>query len=80
MCTNIMIIHLQESLVYVRDAEDYVDLSDLTWVPTLSYGRKRQTDDSRFLLFPSLVGAAQCGPVSEPGEVIGPVRYVIMCR
>lgn len=64
--------------MYVRDAEDYVDLADLTWVPTLSYGRKRPTDDPRFLLFPSLVGAAQCGPVAEPGEIIGPVKLVLI--
>ncbi|KAK4302345.1 hypothetical protein Pmani_025562 [Petrolisthes manimaculis] len=73
MLRNQQLNHNEESLVYVRDAEDYVDLSELTWVPTLSYGRKRQNEDSRFLLFPSLVGAAQCGTVSEPGEVIGPV-------
>ncbi|XP_069957344.1 BLOC-2 complex member HPS3 isoform X3 [Cherax quadricarinatus] len=63
----------EESLVSVRDSDDYVDLGELMWVPTLSYGRKRPTDDQRFLLFPSLVGAAQCGPVAEPGEIIGPV-------
>ncbi|XP_045621945.1 BLOC-2 complex member HPS3 isoform X2 [Procambarus clarkii] len=63
----------EECLASVRDSDDYVDLSELTWVPTLSYGRKRPTDDDRFLLFPSLVGAAQCGPVAEPGEKIGPV-------
>ncbi|KAG0721181.1 Hermansky-Pudlak syndrome 3 protein [Chionoecetes opilio] len=64
----------EDSLISsIRDADDYVDLSELTWVPTLSYGRKRPTEDSRFLLFPSLVGAAQCGLVAEPGEVIGPV-------
>ncbi|XP_066989982.1 BLOC-2 complex member HPS3 isoform X2 [Macrobrachium rosenbergii] len=57
----------------IRNADDYTDLSELTWVPTLSYGRKRPVDDKRFLLFPSLVGAAHCGPVAEPGEVIGPV-------
>ncbi|XP_071522877.1 BLOC-2 complex member HPS3 isoform X3 [Panulirus ornatus] len=63
----------EECWVSVRDSDDYVDLGELTWVPTLSYGRKRPTDDPRFLLFPSLVGAAQCGPVAEPGETIGPV-------
>ncbi|XP_042207790.1 Hermansky-Pudlak syndrome 3 protein-like isoform X2 [Homarus americanus] len=63
----------EECMVSIRDSDDYVDLGELTWVPTLSYGRKRPTDDSRILLFPSLVGAAQCGPVAEPGEIIGPV-------
>uniref|UniRef100_A0A0P4VX76 Uncharacterized protein n=1 Tax=Scylla olivacea TaxID=85551 RepID=A0A0P4VX76_SCYOL len=63
----------EDSLISIRDADDYVDLSELTWVPTLSYGRRRPAEDNRFLLFPSLVGAAQCGPVAEPGEVIGPV-------
>lgn len=67
-------LYLQDSLISIRDADDYVNLSELTWVPTLSYGRRRPAEDSRFLLFPSLVGAAQCGPVAEPGEVIGPAR------
>ncbi|KAK7083638.1 hypothetical protein SK128_002653 [Halocaridina rubra] len=57
---------------FIRNADDYTDLSQLIWVPTLSYGHKRPTDDRHFLLFPSLVGAAHCGPVAEPGEVIGP--------
>lgn len=58
----------------IRNSEDYVDLSDLTWVPTLSYGRKKPSEDQRILLFPSLVGAAHCGPVAEPGEIIGPIK------
>lgn len=58
----------------IRQADDLVNLDDMKWVPTLSYGRKKPKDDPRFLLFPSLVGAAQCGLTSEPGETYGPVN------
>ncbi|XP_027229784.1 BLOC-2 complex member HPS3 isoform X1 [Penaeus vannamei] len=64
----------EESMSVIRNSEDYVDLSELTWVPTLSYGRKKPSEDQRILLFPSLVGAAHCGPLAEPGEIIGPIN------
>ncbi|CAL4066395.1 unnamed protein product, partial [Meganyctiphanes norvegica] len=63
----------EESISVIRDADDLVNLDDMKWTPTLSYGRKKPKDDQRFLLFPSLVGSAQCGLTSEPGETYGPV-------
>lgn len=58
----------------MRKADDYIDLSELKWIPTLSYGRRQRKAGDKFILFPSLVGTAQCGIITEPGEVLGPLR------
>ena len=67
------IVMKEDSTSFVRDSDHFIDLNDLNWVPTLSYCQNRPNDDPRFLLFPSLVGASQCGPVMEPGETVGPI-------
>ena len=69
-----MASHRQASGSHIRNASNYVDLSEeLAWVPTLSYGQPQGHRDPRVMLFPALVGAAHCGLRPEPGETIGPV-------
>lgn len=80
MLVIVLILLLQPCLNLTRKSDDYIDLSEFKWIPTLSYGKKPKINDEKFILFPSLVGAPQCGIITDPGETLGPIRLVKIAK